>query len=106
MTLHLLTSTKSLKEEENFRTTSSCKYQQQRKNNNPSETSEDNMPSKMNDPQKLQDTIALNNILDTMKKRQNEKKVDVADTSVEYLTADVTFKFERYTFHSKNNQEI
>ena len=56
--------------------------QQQRNIHNQSETSEDNEPSKMNDPQKLQDTIALNNILDTMKKRQSEKKVDVAETSV------------------------
>lgn len=36
----------------------------------------------------------------------SELQFDVADTSVEYLTADVTFKFERYTFHNKNNQEI
>ena len=38
------------------------------------ETTDDNMPSKINDPHKIQDTIALNNILDTMKKRQLEKK--------------------------------
>lgn len=43
-------------------------------NFNQAETTEDNMPSKISDPHKIQDTIALNNILDTMKKRQLEKK--------------------------------
>ena len=38
-----------------------------------SETTEDHTPSKLNNPQKIQDTIAINNILDTMNKRQQEK---------------------------------
>lgn len=37
------------------------------------ETTEDHTPSKLNNPQKIQDTIAINNILDTMNKRQQEK---------------------------------
>jgi hypothetical protein len=47
--------------------------QESQKQNNLTETTEDNTPSKLNDPQKLQDSITLNNIIDTMNKRQMEK---------------------------------
>lgn len=41
------------------------------------ETTEDNTPSKLNNPQKIQDTIALNNILETMNKRNQEKEKQI-----------------------------
>ena len=45
------------------------------RNNYQSEVSiDDNTPSKLNRPEKLQDTISLNNILETMNKRQKEKE--------------------------------
>lgn len=36
----------------------------------------------------------------------SELEFDVADTDVEYLTADVTFKFVRYTFNNKKMQTL
>ena len=41
------------------------------------ETTEDITPSKLNNPQKIQDTITLNNILNTMNKRQQEKEKQI-----------------------------
>lgn len=56
-------------------------FQQQQQQSRNFDTTEDNTPSKMNDPQKIQDTIALNNILDTMKKRQQEKN-DMSESNM------------------------
>jgi hypothetical protein len=36
----------------------------------------------------------------------SELEFDVADTDVEYLTADVTFKFIRYTFNNKKMERL
>jgi hypothetical protein len=43
---------------------------------------DDNTPSKLNKPEKLQDTISLNNILETMNKRQKEKELLQNNTGV------------------------
>jgi len=36
----------------------------------------------------------------------SEVSFDVGDTEVDYLTADVTFKFVRYTFNNKRMQKL
>ena len=47
---------------------------QPRNNQNQSETVEDNTPSKIPDPQQLNDNITLTNIMATMKKRESTIK--------------------------------
>ena len=65
---------------------------QPQQNYNQSETTEDNTPSKLNDPQKLQDTITLNNILETMNKRQQEKSRKVENESANGNLSDEILK--------------
>ena len=55
----------------------------QQNNNYTADTTEDNTPSKLQDPQKLQDTITLNNIMEKMKKQEEKKTQEINDSAIE-----------------------